>query len=314
MSPPLPNLRVPAITPNLHWRNLASIVEKHGSTIQIQGAGGRWLPESCKPALSMYPAIFPLQCFSSLRHRCLPDSNLLLHNVGLNPTRTAILDVLASMGAALQVVSLRSAHGEIVGDLSVKGTSLKGGVVEKEQIPLVIDELPMLAALGPYTEEGIEIRDAAELRVKESDRIAALAENLRRMGATVEERPDGFASKAAKPDVCAAPRSIRTEIIASPWPLRSPAWRPTEPPPSVTQTVPASPIRSFIKIWNAWRSGKSENPILELIFVNRDRPVAGLQGDLGSATVAVFPLKVRIARLRGRFLQRIRFKLGIDVS
>ena len=120
------------------------------------------------------------------------DSNLLLHNVGLNPTRTAILDVLASMGAALQVVSLRSAHGEVVGDLSVKGTSLKGGVVEKEQIPLVIDELPMLAALGPYTEEGIEIRDAAELRVKESDRIAALAENLRRMGATVEERPDGL--------------------------------------------------------------------------------------------------------------------------
>jgi len=56
----------------------------------------------------------------------------------------------------------------------------------------VIDELPMLAALGPYTEEGIEIRDAAELRVKESDRIAALAENLRRMGASVEERPDGL--------------------------------------------------------------------------------------------------------------------------
>jgi 3-phosphoshikimate 1-carboxyvinyltransferase len=106
--------------------------------------------------------------------------------------------VLASMGAALQVVSLRSAHGEVVGDLSVKGTSLKGGVVEKEQIPLVIDELPMLAALGPYTEEGIEIRDAAELRVKESDRIAALAENLRRMGATVEERPDGLRVEGRK--------------------------------------------------------------------------------------------------------------------
>jgi 3-phosphoshikimate 1-carboxyvinyltransferase len=65
-------------------------------------------------------------------------------------------------------------------------------VIAGEQIPLVIDELPMLAALGPYTEEGIEIRDAAELRVKESDRIAALAENLRRMGASVEERPDGL--------------------------------------------------------------------------------------------------------------------------
>jgi len=65
-------------------------------------------------------------------------------------------------------------------------------VIAGEQIPLLIDELPMLAALGPHTEEGIEIRDAAELRVKESDRIAALAENLRRMGASVEERPDGL--------------------------------------------------------------------------------------------------------------------------
>jgi 3-phosphoshikimate 1-carboxyvinyltransferase len=74
----------------------------------------------------------------------------------------------------------------------VKGASLKGGVIAGAQIPLLIDELPMLAALGPYTERGIEIRDAAELRVKESDRIAALAENLRRMGAAVEERPDGL--------------------------------------------------------------------------------------------------------------------------
>ena len=80
----------------------------------------------------------------------------------------------------------------------MKGTSLKGGVVEKEQIPLVIDELPMLAALGPYTEEGIEIRDAAELRVKDSDRIAALAENLRRMGATLDERPDGLRVEGRK--------------------------------------------------------------------------------------------------------------------
>jgi 3-phosphoshikimate 1-carboxyvinyltransferase len=88
--------------------------------------------------------------------------------------------------------NLPSAHGELVGDMSVKGASLKGGVIEGEQIALLIDELPMLAALGPYTENGIEIRDAAELRVKESDRIAALAENLKRMGAKVEERRDGL--------------------------------------------------------------------------------------------------------------------------
>jgi 3-phosphoshikimate 1-carboxyvinyltransferase len=118
--------------------------------------------------------------------------------LGLNPTRTAILDVFAGMGASISMVSLKSSHGEVIGDLAVKGARLKGGVIEGEQIPLVIDELPMLAALGPFTEEGIEIRDAAELRVKESDRIAALAENLRRMGAKVEERPDGIRVEGRK--------------------------------------------------------------------------------------------------------------------
>ena len=102
------------------------------------------------------------------------------------------------MGASIQMPSLRSAHGEIVGDLAVKGAPLKGAVIEGEQIALLIDELPMLAALGPFTENGIEFRDATELRVKESDRIAALAENLKRMGATVEERPDGLKVEGRK--------------------------------------------------------------------------------------------------------------------
>jgi 3-phosphoshikimate 1-carboxyvinyltransferase len=96
------------------------------------------------------------------------------------------------MGASIQIHSVQSSHGEVIGDLAVKGAALKGGLVSGDTIPLVIDELPMLAALGPYTEQGIEIRDASELRVKESDRIAVLVENLRRMGATVEERPDGL--------------------------------------------------------------------------------------------------------------------------
>jgi 3-phosphoshikimate 1-carboxyvinyltransferase len=172
-------------------------VEKHGSSIQILGSrgngGGKLQARSLDVPGDISSAVFFIAAASMFS-----DSNLLIHNVGLNPTRTAILDVFAAMGATLQVVSLRSAHGEVVGDLSVKGTSLRGGVVEKEQIPLVIDELPMLAALGPYTEEGIEIRDAAELRVKESDRIAAMAENLRRMGATVDERPDGLRVEGRK--------------------------------------------------------------------------------------------------------------------
>ena len=167
-------------------------IEKSGKTIRIQGlAAGNGAAKLQARSLDV-PGDLSSAVFFIAAASLFPDSNLLIHNIGLNPTRTAILDVFASMGASLQMLSVRSAHGEIVGDLAVKGASLKGGVIEGDQIPLVIDELPMLAALGPYTEQGIEIRDAAELRVKESDRIAALAENLRRMGATVEERPDGL--------------------------------------------------------------------------------------------------------------------------
>lgn len=122
----------------------------------------------------------------------LPESNLLIQNVGLNPTRTAVLDVLARMGAPISLVSVRSAFGELVGDVAIRHALLQGGVIEGESVAQLIDELPMLAALGPFTENGIDIRNAQELRVKESDRIAALAQNLNRMGARVEERPDGL--------------------------------------------------------------------------------------------------------------------------
>lgn len=167
-------------------------VERHGRTTKIHGifgvnGAGKLVGKSLDVPGDISSAVFFIAAAS-----LLGDSNIAIHNVGLNPTRTAILDLFAGMGASIQMLSLKSSHGEIIGDLAVKGASLKGGVIEGETIPLVIDELPMLAALGPFTEEGIEIRNAGELRVKESDRIAVLVENLRRMGATVEERPDGL--------------------------------------------------------------------------------------------------------------------------
>jgi 3-phosphoshikimate 1-carboxyvinyltransferase len=176
----------------LALEEFGAAVEKHGRTIRVHGlssenGGGKLTARSLDVPGDLSSAVFFIAAAS-----LFSDSNILIHNVGLNPTRTPILDLFASMGASVQILGLKSSHGELVGDLAVKGSSLKGGVIAGEQISLLIDELPMLAALGPYTEEGIEIRDAAELRVKESDRIATLAENLRRMGATVEERPDGL--------------------------------------------------------------------------------------------------------------------------
>jgi 3-phosphoshikimate 1-carboxyvinyltransferase len=122
----------------------------------------------------------------------LPGSSLMLHNTGLNPTRTRVLDFLISIGAAINLAAVQLRDGEMVGDISVHYAGLTGGSISGAQVAEMIDELPMLAALGPFTEKGIEIRDAQELRVKESDRIAALAEGLRQMGARVEEFPDGL--------------------------------------------------------------------------------------------------------------------------
>src|SRR5580692_11488076 len=108
----------------------------------------------------------------------LPDSSLMLHNVGLNPTRAKVLDFLISIGAEINLASVQLRDGELIGDLSVRYSQLSGGSIAGSQVAEMIDELPMLAALGAYTEKGIEIHDAAELRVKESDRIATLATGL----------------------------------------------------------------------------------------------------------------------------------------
>jgi len=143
-------------------------VERNARVTKIRGAGSNGSIKLAACNLDV-PGDISSAVFFIAAASLFPESSILIQNVGLNPTRTAILDVFAQMGASIQIHSVQSSHGEVIGDLAVKGAALKGGVVSGDTIPLVIDELPMLAALGPYTEEGIEIRDASELRVKESD-------------------------------------------------------------------------------------------------------------------------------------------------
>lgn len=166
-------------------------LERAGRTIGIHGLGGNGAGK-LEARTVVVPGDLSSAVFFLAAACILPDSNLLVRNAGLNPTRTAVLDVLATMGAPLSFVSIHGSSGELVGDIAVRHAALEGGVIEGPAVAQLMDELPMLAALGPFTEKGIEIRDAAELRVKESDRIAAVAENLRRMGARVEERGDGL--------------------------------------------------------------------------------------------------------------------------
>jgi 3-phosphoshikimate 1-carboxyvinyltransferase len=122
----------------------------------------------------------------------LPDSNLAIDGVGLNPTRAVLLDVLTALGAQISVVDVQEQNGELIGSIVVRHGSLRGLDLSGAQSAALIDELPTLAAIAPFTEAGVTIRDARELRVKESDRIAAIAANLRRMGAEVDEREDGL--------------------------------------------------------------------------------------------------------------------------
>ena len=123
-----------------------------------------------------------------------PGSGLVLDALGLNPTRAALLDVLTALGARISVLNLEEQNSELVGTVQISalaeglGTTEVSGALAAQ----LIDELPVLAAIGPYTRGGIRIRDAKELRVKESDRIALVARNLRAMGAEVSEFEDGL--------------------------------------------------------------------------------------------------------------------------
>jgi 3-phosphoshikimate 1-carboxyvinyltransferase len=122
----------------------------------------------------------------------VPESNLTIHGVGLNPTRSALLDFLAEMGAQVRILDVTSSGGELIGDISIRKSRIQGGVLEKARTAALIDEIPVLAVLGAASEQGLIVRDASELRVKETDRIATIAENFRRMGLKIEVHQDGF--------------------------------------------------------------------------------------------------------------------------
>ena len=126
---------------------------------------------------------------------CLPGSSLVLENVGLNPSRIAVIDALKRFGANIDIQNERIACNEPVGDIAVSGLIAQSGeshVLKGEIIANLIDEIPILAVFGTQLDGGLEIRDARELRVKESDRITSVVTNLRAMGAEVSEFEDGL--------------------------------------------------------------------------------------------------------------------------
>ncbi len=125
----------------------------------------------------------------------VPGSELTLHDVGLNPTRTGLLDVLARMGARVTVLNRRRVGGEPVGDLDVRSAELVASSIEALDVPRMVDELPLFALAASCARGESIVRGASELRVKESDRIEAVATGLRALGARISATPDGFRVK-----------------------------------------------------------------------------------------------------------------------
>jgi 3-phosphoshikimate 1-carboxyvinyltransferase len=154
------------------------------------------------------PGDFSGAAFFLVAGSLVPDSELYLDDVGLNPSRTALLDVLDGMGADITVENERVQGSEPVGDITVRSASLSGIDVGGRLIPNLIDEIPVIAVAAACAEGRTEIRDAEELRVKETDRLHAMAQNLQALGAEVQEREDGLIIDGNGPNLLGA--SVRS--------------------------------------------------------------------------------------------------------
>jgi 3-phosphoshikimate 1-carboxyvinyltransferase len=172
----------------LALRAFGAQLERTIDTVTIRGA------QTLRGIDAVVPGDISSAAFFLCAALLFPASNLLLDDLGLNPTRAALLDVLTALGLRIGVLKMEERHGELVGTLHAQG-ALDGPIgaeISGSLAAQLIDELPVLAAIAPYTQNGVRIRDARELRVKESDRIALVAKNLRAMGAEVVEHEDGL--------------------------------------------------------------------------------------------------------------------------
>ncbi len=169
-------------------RAFGATLTRGGETLSIPGGQQLTAIDATVPGDLSSAAFF--LCAALL----FPDSNLILDSIGMNPTRAALLDIIVALGGLIKVLNVEEHHGELIGTIQVNRApaGLKGIDISGALSAQLIDELPVLAAIAPYTRDGIRIRDARELRVKESDRITLVAKNLHAMGAHLTEHDDGL--------------------------------------------------------------------------------------------------------------------------
>ena len=156
-------------------------------------AGVRFSPSPLSPIDITVPNDFSSAAYFIAAALLVAKSDLLIESVNLNPTRTGLLDIIRLMGAAVELEDVHEANGEPVGRVRVcTSAGLRGAAIGGALVPRAIDEYPLVALLATQAEGETLVRDAAELRVKESDRVASVVTELRRMGAQIDERADGF--------------------------------------------------------------------------------------------------------------------------
>ncbi|MEX1277314.1 MAG: 3-phosphoshikimate 1-carboxyvinyltransferase [Bacteroidota bacterium] len=165
-----------------------------GNTV-IRVLGGQRI----KPREFVIPGDISSAAFLIVAALIVPGSEVLLRDIGLNPTRSRILDVLRSVGADMEISNVREFSGEPMGDVLVRSSLLHGNLaLSGRAVAEMIDEIPILAVAGLFLDGKFELHDSSDLRNKESDRIAAMVSNLRHLGCAVEEYPDGFAFEGGK--------------------------------------------------------------------------------------------------------------------
>ena len=183
------------VEPALSRDHSERMLQAFGATIAVD-------PEQCSATVTggarlqgqsvVVPGDISSAAFWLVAGAIVPDSDLTIVNVGVNPTRTGILEALWQMQADITLENERTVAGEPVADLRVRSSALKAGAIAGDVIPRLIDEIPILAVAAAVAEGTTTIRDAAELRVKESDRLAVMATQLQQMGVAVTEHPDGL--------------------------------------------------------------------------------------------------------------------------
>lgn len=167
-------------------RQFGAKIDKEDGVITLQGG------QELTASPIHVPGDISSAAFFLVAGAIVPDSHVVLNNVGLNPTRTGIIDVMKNMGADLQILQKNEASFEPYGDIVIKSSKLKGTIIEGDLIPRLIDEIPIIALLATQAEGKTIIKDAQELKVKETNRIDTVVQELTKLGAHIEATEDGM--------------------------------------------------------------------------------------------------------------------------